>query len=123
MCEETQRASEEARGIVADVQRAVLAALSEAQDGSARAQAGARVAAETGDIIRDLSNALRQSSRAAREIAHVAQQQEGAIEQVLKAMNAIAHATEGAVAVTHHVEKEARSLHDLATSLKTAVKP
>jgi methyl-accepting chemotaxis protein len=38
-------------------------------------------------------------------------------------MNEIAHATEDAVASTHHVAKEARSLNALASSLQTAVKP
>jgi methyl-accepting chemotaxis protein len=37
-------------------------------------------------------------------------------------MNEIAHATEGTVASTRHVAQEARSLDELATSLRTAVK-
>jgi len=72
--------------------------------------------------VQNLSNDLREAARAAREIARVAQQQEAAVEQVLKAMAEISHATEDTMASTHEVAKEARSLNDLAHMLRHAVK-
>jgi methyl-accepting chemotaxis protein len=93
-----------------------------AQSLAERAVAGARVAARTSETMRGLAVSLRESARAAREIARVAQEQEGDIEQVLKAMNEIAHATEGTVVATRHVEREAASLNALAASLQDAVK-
>jgi methyl-accepting chemotaxis protein len=120
--EEDRRTAARLRALMADVQRAVRAAVETAEAGSARAASGARVATKTREAIRGLSVALRESARAAREIARVAQQQEGAIEQVLKAMNEIVHASSGTVRSTQHVEREARSLNDLAASLRDAVK-
>lgn len=122
LSDETRRAADEVKGILADVQRAMLAAMGAAESGGARAQAGARAVAKTGDIIHGLAAVLGESSRAARDIAQVAQQQEGAIEQVLKAMNAIAHATEETVVAADMVSREAKSLNELASSLNQAVK-
>jgi methyl-accepting chemotaxis protein len=87
-----------------------------------RAVASARVATRTSETMHGLAVSLRESSRAAREIARVAQQQEGDIEQVFKAMNEIAHASEGTVVAFRHVEREAASLHELAASLQDSVK-
>jgi methyl-accepting chemotaxis protein len=117
---ETRAAANRVWQVRAEVHRAMLAAVEAAEGGIARAETGARTAGETGDAIRALSTALRDSARAAREIAHVAQQQEGAIERVLKAMNELSHATEGTVASTHEVAREARSLNELASFLKSA---
>jgi methyl-accepting chemotaxis protein len=106
----------------ATLQQGKDAAASAAQAGGERAVASARVATRTSETMRGLAVSLRESARAAREIARVAQQQEGDIEQVLKAMNEIAHATEGTVVSTRHVEGEAASLNELAASLQDAVK-
>ena len=121
--DEAQQAADQVQQILADVHHAMLGAMSAAEVGSQRAKAGARVVDQTGETIRNLAAALRESSRAAKEIARVAQQQENGIEQVLKAMNEIHIATEGTVASTHQVAAEARSLNELATSLRAAVKP
>jgi methyl-accepting chemotaxis protein len=119
---ETRAGANRVRQVMTEVHRAMLAAVAAAEGGIARARTGARTASETGDAIRGLSTALRDSARAAREIARVAQHQEGAIEQVLKAMNELSHATEGTVAQTHEVAREARSLNELASFLKSATK-
>jgi methyl-accepting chemotaxis protein len=107
--------------LLGEVQRVKDAATRAAQAGGERADASARLATRTRETIRGLAISLRESARAAREIARVAQQQEGDIEQVLVAMNEIAHATAGTVVTTQHVENEARSLNDLAASLRDAV--
>jgi methyl-accepting chemotaxis protein len=74
------------------------------------------------ETIRSLAMAIRGSSRAAREIARVAQQQESEIEQVLKSLNEIHHATEDTVASTQSVAEEARTLTELATTLRAATR-
>jgi len=119
---ETRTAAAQVRQILTDVHRAMLGAMSAAEEGIARAQLGAKTANRTGETIRGLATALSESARAAREIARVAQQQEGAIEQVLKSMNEIAHATDETLASTHEVDREARALNELATLLKAATK-
>lgn len=119
---EMRRAAAGLQRLLADVEEVKGAAMRAAQAGGERAGASARVANRTTETIRELAVSLRDSSRAAREIARVAQQQEGDIEQVLKAMNEIALATAGTVLSTQHVENEARSLNDLAASLRDEVK-
>ncbi len=107
---------------LATAQRTMGGAVEVARAGVAHAAAGAQTATRTAETVQDLSEALRDAAKAARDIARVAQQQESGIEQVLKAMNQISHATEGTMASTHEVAKEARSLNDLATMLRQAVK-
>jgi methyl-accepting chemotaxis protein len=79
------------------------------------------VAATSGETIRRLAGALRDSSAAAREIATVAQQQDHGIEQVLKAMNEIYLAAQQTMASTQRVAEQARVLSDLALGLKKRV--
>jgi methyl-accepting chemotaxis protein len=119
---ETRSAAAQVRQILTDVHREMLAAMSAAEGGIERAQLGAMAATRTGETIRGLATALSESARAAREIARVAQQQEGAIEQVLKSMSEIAHATDETLASTREVDREARALNELATFLRTATK-
>jgi methyl-accepting chemotaxis protein len=109
------------KGILGDVHKAMLSAMTAAEIGVRRAEQGATVASGTGATIRRLATALRDSSQAAKEIATVAQQQDHGIEQVLKAMNEIYLATQETMTSTHAVATEAKALNDLASGLKRAV--
>jgi methyl-accepting chemotaxis protein len=119
--EDTRRAAAEVKGILADVHRAMLSAMTAAEVGIRRAEHGAEVAAGTGETIRRLATALQESSQAAREIATVAQQQDHGVDQVLKAMNEIYLATQETMSSTQAVATEAKALNDLASGLKRAV--
>jgi methyl-accepting chemotaxis protein len=120
--EDAKKAAAQVKGILSEVHRAMVAAMTAAEVGSRRAQAGADVASQTGATIRKLAAALRESSKAAKDIARVAQQQDQGIEQVMKAMNEIYVATEDTVASTHQVAAEAKSLNELAQSLKATTR-
>ena len=119
--EEAKRASVQVKGILAEVHKAMLAAMTAAEVGIRRAEQGATVASGTGETIRRLATALRESSQAAQEIATVAQQQDHGIDQVLKAMNEIYLATQETMSSTQAVATEAKALNDLALGLKKAV--
>jgi len=119
--DDAKRAAGQVKGILAEVHKAMLSAMTAAETGVRRAEQGAIVASGTGDTIRKLATALRESSEAAREIATVAQQQDHGIDQVLKAMNEIYLATQETMVSTQAVASQARSLNDLASGLKTAV--
>ena len=119
--EEAKRAAVQVKGILADVHKAMLSAMTAAEVGVRRAEQGASVASGTGDTIRRLATALRDSSQAAKEIATVAQQQDHGIDQVLKAMNEIYLATQETMSSTRAVATEAKALNDLASGLKRAV--
>jgi methyl-accepting chemotaxis protein len=119
--EDAKRAAAQVKGILSEVHKAMLAAMTAAEVGIRRAEQGATVASGTGDTIRRLATALGDSSEAAREIATVAQQQDHGIEQVLKAMNEIYLATQETMTNIQSVATEARSLNDMAIGLKRAV--
>ncbi len=119
--DEAKRAAVQVKGILSDVHKAMLAAMTAAEVGIRRAEQGASVASSTGETIRRLATALRDSSQAAKEIATVAQQQDHGIDQVLKAMNEIYLATQETMSSTQAVATEAKALNDLASGLKRAV--
>jgi methyl-accepting chemotaxis protein len=120
--EEAKRSALQVKGILGEVHKAMLVAMTEAADGVVRAEEGALVATATGETIRKLSTALRDSSQAAKDIAMVAQQQDHGIDQVLKAMNEIFLATEETMAGTRRVADDARALNDLANRLDRSVR-
>jgi methyl-accepting chemotaxis protein len=119
--EEAKKAAGQVKGILSDVHKAMLSAMTAAEVGIRRAEQGATVASGTGESIRRLATALRDSSQAAKEIAMVAQQQDHGIDQVLKAMNEIYLATQETMSSTQAVATEAKALNDLASGLKRAV--
>jgi methyl-accepting chemotaxis protein len=119
--EDAKHAAAEVKGVLAEVHKAMLAAMTAAEVGLHRAEQAAGSAAATGDTIRRLATALRDSSQAAKEIATVAQQQDHGIEQVLRAMNEIYLASQETMSSTHAVATEAKALNDLASALKRAV--
>jgi methyl-accepting chemotaxis protein len=119
--EEAKNASAQVKGILGEVHKAMLGAMTAAESGVRRAEQGAVVASTTGDAIRRLASAFQESSQAAKDIATVAQQQDHAFDQVLKAMNEIYLATQETMASTQQVASEARALNDLATGLKRQV--
>jgi methyl-accepting chemotaxis protein len=119
--DEAKRAAVQVKSILGEVHKAMLAAMTAAEVGIRRAEQGASVASGTGETIRRLATALRDSSQAAKEIATVAQQQDHGIDQVLKAMNEIYLATQETMSSTQAVATEAKALNDLASGLKRAV--
>jgi methyl-accepting chemotaxis protein len=119
--DEAKRAAAQVKGILGEVHQAMLAAMTAAEVGIRRAEQGASVASGTGETIRRLATALRDSSQAAKQIATVAQQQDHGIDQVLKAMNEIYLATQETMSSTQAVATEAKALNDLASGLKRAV--
>jgi methyl-accepting chemotaxis protein len=119
--DDAKRAASQVKGILGEVHKAMLSAMTAAEVGIRRAEQGAHVASGTGDTIRRLATALRDSSQAAKEIATVAQQQDHGIDQVLKAMNEIYLATQETMSSTQSVASEAKALNDLASGLKRSV--
>jgi len=119
--DDAKKAAAQVKAILSEVHKAMLSAMTAAEVGIRRAEQGATVASGTGDTIRRLATALRDSSQAAREIATVAQQQDHGIDQVLKAMNEIYLATQETMSSTQAVATEAKALNDLASGLKRAV--
>ena len=119
--DDAKKASAQVKGILSEVHKAMLSAMTAAEVGIRRAEQGAQVAAGSGETIRRLATALKDASQGAKEIATVAQQQDHGIDQVLKAMNEIYLATQETMSSTQAVATEAKALNDLASGLKRAV--
>jgi methyl-accepting chemotaxis protein len=119
--DDAKKASAQVKGILSEIHKAMLAAMTAAEVGIRRAEQGAQVATGTGATIRRLATALHDASQGAKEIATVAQQQDHGIDQVLKAMNEIYLATQETMTSTQAVATEAKALNDLASGLKRAV--
>jgi len=119
--EDAKAASAQVKGILGEVHKVMVEAMKAAESGVRRAEQGATVASTTGDSIRLLASAFKESSLAAHDIATLAQQQDHAFDQVLKAMNEIYLATQETMASTQQVASEARALNDLASGLKRQV--
>jgi methyl-accepting chemotaxis protein len=119
--EDAKKAAAQVKAVLSEVHKAMLAAMTAAEVGTQRAEQGAAVASRSGETIRRLASALRDSSQAAKEIALVAQQQDHGIDQVLKAMNEIYLASQETMTSTQSVASEAKALNDLASELKKAV--
>ncbi|HSM93868.1 MAG TPA: methyl-accepting chemotaxis protein [Anaeromyxobacteraceae bacterium] len=119
--DDSKKAAAQVKGILSEVHKAMLSAMTAAEVGVRRAEQGAQVASSTGETIRRLATTLRDSSQAAKEIATVAQQQDHGIDQVLKAMNEIYLATQETMTSTQAVAQQAKGLNDLAQGLKKQV--
>jgi len=119
--EDAKKAAAQVKAVLSEVHKAMLSAMTAAEVGTQRAEQGAAVASRSGETIRRLASALRDSSQAAKEIALVAQQQDHGIDQVLKAMNEIYLASQETMTSTQSVAGEAKALNDLASELKKAV--
>jgi hypothetical protein len=116
-------AAETVIGLALRSEKAAVAALAELDRSRAGEPAGEEVARRSGEAIQDLAAALRESAIAARQIAQVAQQQGANFDEVLQALNAIYLATEKSLASNAQVAREARSLDDLASSLRRSCVP
>jgi len=126
---EMRRQSEDAKGaanqvknLLTDVQKTMATATAAAENGVKRAEFGAKVATATGENIRRLATALRDSSQAAKDIAVVAQQQDQGIDEVLKAMNEIFRSSEETMVSTKSVAQQAETLDHLAKRLDQSVR-
>jgi len=120
--EDTKKAAVKVKTILAEMGKAVAATSTAARNGLVRAQHSAAVAGRTGENIKKLAAALKESSQAAKEIALVAQEQDRGLDRMMKSMNEIYLATEDTMASTQRVASEAQFLNDMAHRLDRSVR-
>jgi len=112
-----QNGASAVQNLVAQMQKAMTAAMVGAEVGVKRAERGALIATRTGDNIKKLGEALESSSCAAVNIALIAKEQDHDIDQVLGSMNNVFLAITEAMASTDRVASEAQALKELAGRL------
>jgi methyl-accepting chemotaxis protein len=121
LAESSKKAALQVKAIANEVQKAMLATVAGAEQGSRKAEAGAQITAKAGETIRRLADAIRESSMAAKDIAVITGQQNEGFDQVLTAMTDINRTTQESVLITRRSETAARLLGDLAARLQSSV--
>jgi len=121
LADQSKQATSQVRTILEDIQRATNTTVMATEEGTKRADAGVRLAAQSGEAIRQLAGVIGESSQAAMQMVAGGRQQASGIEQIALAMQNINQATTQSLSSTRQAERAARDLNDLARSLSEIV--
>ncbi|MHB1224125.1 MAG: methyl-accepting chemotaxis protein, partial [Gemmatimonadaceae bacterium] len=100
-----------------EIQRATSAAVMATEQGTKQASAGSRQAAEAGETIRALSEAVTHAAQAAAQIVASAGQQAIGMEQIRQAIGSIHEATQQNLTSSKQAELSATELNRLGAVL------
>lgn len=121
LANQSKQATAQVRGILGEVQRAMQAAVTAAEQGERTSQAGAQGAERSGEAIRALAQSLEEAAQAAQQILASAQQQVVGMDQIVQAMANIQMVSTQTAAGTRQLERAAADLNQLAGRLRTLV--
>lgn len=121
LAEQSRQATNQARTILDDIEKATAAAAMATEQGSRAVATGEGQTAAAGMSIRALADGVAQAAQAAMQIAASGQQQLAGVDQVAGAMDSINQATSQNQASAKQLEEAARGLSDLGQSLKSLV--
>jgi methyl-accepting chemotaxis protein len=117
LADEAKKATVQVRQILGEIQRATTAAVMNTEQGTKFVTAGAKQAAEAGETIRALSDAVTEASQAAAQIVASASQQAAGMAQIRQAMTNVHEATQQNLAATRQAEAAAQDLNTLGVGL------
>jgi len=118
---QSRQATTQVRAILEDIQTSTSATVKATEEGNKGADEGVRLAAQTGEIIRQLTGMIDESTQAASQMVAGGRQQASGIEQIAMAMQNINQATTQSLSSTHQAERAAQDLNELARSLTETV--
>jgi len=121
LAEQSKQATARVRGILSDVQKATATAVMATERGMKALEGAVRLASDTGDTIRILTDSIAEASQAATQIAASSQQQLVGMDQIVQAMENIRLASTQNVAGTKQAEQAAYDLNTLAATLRNMV--
>ncbi|MFH0962629.1 MAG: methyl-accepting chemotaxis protein [Planctomycetota bacterium] len=121
LAEQSKQATTQVRDILIDIQNATNSSVMVTEEGSRRVDAGVELANQTGAAIRELAQAVAESSQAAEQIATSVREQTFGMSQITTAMNQINQAAAHNLAGTKQVELAAKNLRGEGMRLKEAV--
>ncbi len=114
-------ATGQVRQILSEIQRVSKAAVDVTEEGTRRAESGARLVSQTGQVIKEMANEVEKGAQANVQMAAAAHQQMLGMEQIGQAMVAIQQATAQTLVGTRQAEQAAQDLQNLARSLQDAI--
>jgi methyl-accepting chemotaxis protein len=117
LAEQSRAATAQVKEILTEIQRGVNTAVMLTEEGMKGADAGVRVAEQSGGALRRLAESVAGSAQAAQQIAAAAGQQVAGMEQIAQAMHNIQQVTVQTVEGTQQMEQAARDLDALAGQL------
>jgi len=117
LAEQSKKATVQVRQILGEIQRATSGAVMTTEQGTKQVTAMAKQAAEAGETIRTLVDAVTEAAKAAVQIVAAAGQQAVGMTQIRQAMVNIHEATQQNLASTKQAERAAQDLNALGTSL------
>jgi methyl-accepting chemotaxis protein len=121
LAEQSKQATGQVRTILNDIQKSIGASVMAIEHGSRAVEAGMKTSAEAGESIRLLSGSIAESAQAASQIAASSQEQTAGMNQVAPAMENIKQAAAQNVSGIRQAEEAARSLNELAGSLRSMI--
>lgn len=119
LAEQSKRATQQIRGILADIQKATQTAVMSTEEGTKRAKDGMGAIKSVREVITDLARTLEDSSDRVRQISGTATQQAAGIQQISEALGALASAGRDNAAGAGNLERAAKDIRGLSEQLRT----
>ncbi|HEX2026743.1 MAG TPA: methyl-accepting chemotaxis protein [Nitriliruptorales bacterium] len=121
LADQSKQATTQVGEIIAEIQRAMNAAVMVTEQGTKSVTEGVELIAGAGRTIEDLAETVASATLAAEQIAASAGQQAVATTQISQAMHDVRDATEQGLASSRQVEERARDLDVVARALRALV--
>ena len=121
LAEQSRQATAQVKAILSDIQRATNATVMATEEGTKGVDEGVGLAAQTQQVIEQLSAVIEESAQAATQVVAGGRQQATGIEQIGLAMQNINYATVQNLSSTRQTEQAARELNELAGRLTKVV--
>jgi methyl-accepting chemotaxis protein len=118
LAEQSKRATQQIRGILADVQRATQSTIMATEEGTKRSDDGRRSLDAARVVVENLASALQESSARAREIAAAVSQQAAGIAQMASALENVTQAGRDSTAGVKQLERAVQELSSLSETLQ-----
>lgn len=121
LAEQSKQATSQVKTILQDIQDAINAAVMATEEGTKVVNTGVKMAAQTGEVIVQLTSAINEASQTAVQVMAGGRQQASGVEQIALAMQNINQATTQSLASTRQAEKAAQNLNTLSHDLSEMV--
>ncbi len=117
LAEQSKRATQQIRNILADIQKATQGAVMAAEEGNKRTEDGKGAVEAVHSLVQELAAALEQNADSARQIAGSANQQASGISQVSETLEAIAKGGKDSAMGVQQLEQSVSQLSTFSTNL------